>query len=160
MSTLADYTAPSLMVPRLCSRDATSVMAELCSTLQSQGQIIDLLPFYHAVINREALSGTVVSPGWALPHGRIAGIPQLCFALGRTVGPLAWYGGQPVNLVFLFAVPESEAGAYLSLISGLARLGQDHSRLERLGAAPDSRMMFEALRGICLPKRRAVVLTA
>jgi mannitol/fructose-specific phosphotransferase system IIA component (Ntr-type) len=160
MPTVADYTEPSLMLPLLRSRDAAGVTAEICSALQRQGRVSDLLPFYHAVISHEALSSTVISPGWALPHARIAGIPQLSFALGRTAEPLPWFGGELVSLVFLFAVPESDAAAYLSLIAGLAKLGQDHGLLERLGDAPDDRTMFEVLRGIPLPGRRAAAVNA
>jgi mannitol/fructose-specific phosphotransferase system IIA component (Ntr-type) len=70
-----------------------------------------------------------------------------------------WFGGEPVNLIFLFAVPESEATAYLNLISGLAKLSQDHLRLRRLADAPDSRTMFEVLREIPLPKHPAVAIS-
>jgi mannitol/fructose-specific phosphotransferase system IIA component (Ntr-type) len=160
MNTLADYTEPSLMLPLLRSRDAAGVVAELCSTLQRQGRVSELLPFYHAVISHEALSSTVISPGWALPHARIAGIPQLAFALGRTAEPLPWFGGEMISLVFLFAVPECDAAAYLSLLAGLAKLGQDEVRLERLADVPDSDTMFELLREIPLPKRRTAAFNA
>lgn len=89
-----------------------------------------------------------MSPGWAMLHARIAEIPQLSFALGRTALPLVWFGGEPVTMVFLFAVPDSESGTYLSHISGLARLSQDQPRLGRLADATDSRAMFEVLREI------------
>ena len=147
-------------MPVLRSRDAAGVVAELCSTLQRQGRVSDLLPFYHAVISHEALSSTVISPGWALPHARIAGIPQLAFTLGRTAEPLPWFGGEPVSLVFLFAVPECDAGTYLSLLAGLAKLGQDEARLERLVDAPDSETMFELLRETPIPKRRTAALNS
>ena len=160
MNTMADYTEASLMLPLLRCRDAAAVTAELCSTLQREGRINDLLPFYHGVISHEALSSTVISPGWALPHARIPGIPALSFALGRTAEPLAWFGGEPVNMVFLFAVPESDAAAYLRLIAGLAKLGQDRLRLERLGDAADSQSMFEVLGEIALPGRPAAAVNA
>jgi mannitol/fructose-specific phosphotransferase system IIA component (Ntr-type) len=160
MNTMADYTEPSLMLPLLRSHDAAAVTAELCSTLQREGWISDLLPFYHAVISHEAVSATVISPGWALPHARSPGIRRLSFALGRTAEPLVWFGGEPVNMIFLFAVPESDAGAYLRLIAGLAKLGQDRWRLQRLADASDSRTMFEVLREVSLPKRPAAVANA
>jgi mannitol/fructose-specific phosphotransferase system IIA component (Ntr-type) len=160
MKTVADYTEPSLMLPLLRSRDAAGVTDELCSTLQRQRRIRDLPPFYHAVMSREALSSTVMSPGWAMPHARVAGIPMLSFVLGRTAAPLLWFGGERVNLVFLFAVPESDAAAYLSLISGLARLSQDRQRLERLEDALASRAMFEVLQEIPLPNRRPAAVIA
>jgi mannitol/fructose-specific phosphotransferase system IIA component (Ntr-type) len=160
MNNVADYTAPLLMVPLLRSRDAAGVTAELCSMLERQGRISDLLPFYHAIISHEALSSTAMSPDWALPHARIAGIPHLCFALGRTAEPLVWFGGERVSMVFLSAVPQNQAAAYLSLISGLAKLNQDHGRLQRLADAPDCEAMFEVLREISLPKRRSAAVTA
>jgi mannitol/fructose-specific phosphotransferase system IIA component (Ntr-type) len=160
MNTVADYTEPLLMVPLLRSRDAAGVTAELCSMLERQGRITDLLPFYHAIISHEAVSSTAMSPGWALPHARIAGIPHLCFAVGRTAEPLVWFGGEPVSLVFLFAVPQNQAAAYLNLIAGLAKLSEDHARLERLADAPDSETMFEVLREIPLPKRRSATVSA
>ena len=160
MNTVADYTDPSLLQPLLRCRDAAAVAAELCSTLHRLGRVNDLLPFYHAVISHEAVSSTVISPGWALPHARIADLPALSFALGRTAEPLAWFDGQPVNTIFLFAVPESDAAAYLRLIAGLARLGQDRWRLSRLVEAPDSQAMFEVLREIRLPGRPAATVHA
>jgi mannitol/fructose-specific phosphotransferase system IIA component (Ntr-type) len=155
MSTLADYTDPYLLLPLLRSRSAAAATAELCSSLEGQGRICDLLPFFHSIISREAASGTVISPGWALPHARLVGIPGLSFAAGRTSEPLVWFSGEPVSMVFLFAVPQCEAAAYLSLIAGLARLSRDHLRLARLGTAPDGRRMFEALREITLPNHPA-----
>ena len=160
MNTVADYTKPSLIVPHLRSRDAAGVTAELCSMLEREGRISDLLPFYHAIISHEALSSTAMSPGWALPHARVAGIPHLCFALGRPAEPLVWFGGEPISMVFLFAVPQNQAAAILNLIAGLARLSQDQVRLDRLADAPNSGAMFEVLQGISLPKRRAAAVDA
>lgn len=158
MKTVAHYTEPSLILPLLRSRDAAGVAAELCSALQRQGRINDLLPFYHAVLNHESLSSTAMSPGWALPHARSAGIARLSFTLGRTAEPLAWFGGQAVNLIFLFAVPESDGTSYLSLVSALARLSQDRWRLERLADALDNQTMFDVLREVPLPNHSAAIL--
>jgi nitrogen PTS system EIIA component len=158
MSTVADYTAPSLMVPFLRSRHAASLVAELCTTLHAQGRIADAESCCRTIIRRETLSSTSMSPGWAFPHARLEGIPQLAFALGRSSKPLAWFGGEPVNTVFLFAVPETGAAAYLGLISGLAKLSQDPLRLQRLGDAPDSRAMFEVLQEVPLPGNRAAAV--
>jgi mannitol/fructose-specific phosphotransferase system IIA component (Ntr-type) len=155
LSTVAAYTEPSLMVPRVRSRDPEALTAELASALQCRGRISDVESFCHAVITHERLSSTAMSPGWALPHARLAGIPQLAFALGRTAKPLLWFGGQPVSTVFLCAVPENEAAAYLGLISALAKLSQDPKRLLRLESAPDSRAMFEVLREIPLSGKPA-----
>jgi mannitol/fructose-specific phosphotransferase system IIA component (Ntr-type) len=158
MKTVADYTEPSLMVPLLHSRSAAAVTAELGSSLQRQRRIGDLLPFCQAVLSRESLSSTAMAPDWALPHARMAGISRLAFALGRTAEPVRWFGGEAVSLVFLFAVPETDAGAYLGLLSSLAKLAQDPLRLKYLADAGDSRTMFQVLQEISVPHRPVATL--
>ena len=158
LSTVADFTEPSLIVPLLRGREAAAVTTELCSVLQREGRIVNLQPFCQAVISRETLSSTAMPPGWALPHARLEGIPRLTLALGRTSEPLVWFGGERVSMVFLFAVPEAQAASYLSLISGLARLSQDRLRLERLGEAPDNLGMFEVLQEIPLARSPAAAV--
>ena len=149
------------MVPLLRSRDAAAVTAELCSTLQRQGRVSDLLPFYHAVISHEALSSTFNSPGWALPHARIAGIPQLSFRAraDRRAAGLVWRANWS-SWSFLLAVPESEAAVYLGLISGLAKAAPGPRAPGTPGDAPDSEAMFEVLQEIPLPKRRPAAVVA
>jgi mannitol/fructose-specific phosphotransferase system IIA component (Ntr-type) len=155
---VAQYTEPALMVPLMRHGDAASILSDLCSALLIQGRIADLVSFYHAVLSHEALSSTAISPGLALPHARITGSRRLSFALGRTAEPLAWFGGEPISLVFLFAVPEDDGGSYLGLIASLARLAQDPLRLMRLADAPEGQVMFEVLQEIPLPTTRAIDL--
>ena len=158
MMTLADYTAPDLIIPRLHGRDASDLTAELCLVLEQRGRLSDRSAFYDAVIRRESMASTAIPPDWAMPHARLADIPRLSFALGRTPAPVRWFGSQPVSMVFLFAVPEAEAAAYLNLISGLARLSQDDSCLGRLANAPDGPSMFAVLQEVSLSRSRAVLV--
>lgn len=147
VTTLAQFTSPGLIVPRLRSRDAAAAIWELCLALQHEGRLKDSLPFYNTVMNHEFLGSTATSPGWALPHARIKGLSQLSFALGRSDPPLDWLGrgGQRVRMVFLFAVPETHSTTYLALISGLARLGQDPAGWESLLHAPDREAILNIL---------------
>jgi mannitol/fructose-specific phosphotransferase system IIA component (Ntr-type) len=156
VSTLAQYTSPTLLIPQLRQQDATGVVGELCSLLHREGCVETLLPFYNAVITHEAVSSTATAPGWAMPHARLHGLPRLCFAVGRSAAPFPWFGQaeEPVQLVFLSAVPENEGAAYLALISGLARLSQNPVRLRNLLEAADSQAMFEVLAQI--PVRQPV----
>lgn len=134
MSTLAEFTTPRLILPNLRSRDAAGVAAELCSTLHREGFVPELLPFYNAIISRETLCSTAASPGWALPHARMSGLPRLAYAVGRTAEPMRWFGHgrELVRVVFLFAVPEDKVANYLNLVSALARLSQSVARVEAL----------------------------
>jgi len=131
------------------------VVGELCSALQREGRLKDLLPFYNAAMNQEYMSSSATPQGWALPHARVKELAGVCFALGRSDAPLEWLGPARlrVRMVFLFAVPETDAKTYLALISGLARLAQDEARMEGLVNASDGDAMLEILAQV--PLRQA-----
>jgi nitrogen PTS system EIIA component len=154
VTTIADYTDPELIIPQVRCHEAPGVLGELCSSLNRAGRLPNILAFYNAAMSHEFVCSTVTSPGWALPHARIRGLERLSFALGRSAEPLDWPGGsgEKVKLVFLFAVPEADAGAYLLLVAGLARLSHDSPGCERLLQAPNPRAIFELLQQVQLPE--------
>jgi len=150
--TLADFTRPGLIVPHLRSRDATSAIHELSLVLQREGGVPDWLPFYHEALNREFLHSTDMEAGMAFPHARLAGLKELAFAFGRSDEPFAW-GPQlthPVRMVFLLAVPATDAEHYLPLISGLARLSSNNPLLDKIRGATDNAEIVAAFRQVVL----------
>ena len=150
--TLADFTGPGLILPHLRGQDAASVIQELAQALQRERRVPDLLPFYHAALNREFLVSTEMEAGMAFPHARLPGLKELSFAFGRSDEPLPWgaRGARTVRLVFLIAVPATEATQHLLLISGLARLANENRLVEELHAAQDTFQILEVLRQIKL----------
>jgi mannitol/fructose-specific phosphotransferase system IIA component (Ntr-type) len=148
--TLADFTCPALIVPRLRGQEAAAVIQELSQALQRDHRVPDLLPFYHAALNREFMVSTDVEAGMAFPHARLPALKEVAFAFGRSDEPLGWgtKASGAVRLVFLLAVPATDATQYLLLISGLARLGKDRRRVEQLHAARDSAQILDVLKQI------------
>ncbi len=148
--TLADFSSPALMLPQLRSRTSAAVIAELSGILQREGLLPDDDAFCSAVLRREQMSSTAMPSGWALPHARLAGLPQLCFVLARAPQPLVWSAEARslVHTVFLFAAPEAEAKAYLNLISAVARLSQSPDLAEQLRRASDAPAMFAVLQHV------------
>ncbi|MBI4327483.1 MAG: PTS sugar transporter subunit IIA [Chloroflexi bacterium] len=153
---LADFSSEPLMVPELQERDTAGVIKELSQALQLESCIPDLLPFYHAALNREFLTSTALSQGLAFPHARLGGLQQLWFALGRSADPIIWgsKGALPVRLVFLVAVPSTDATSYLHLLSGLSRLGKENQYLEDLLTAKSPEEMVAILKQIRLRNGR------
>jgi mannitol/fructose-specific phosphotransferase system IIA component (Ntr-type) len=145
---LADFTGPALLVPRLHERDAAGIISELSNALQTDGCVPDVLPFYHAALNREMMANSALDCGLAFPHARLKGVKRLRFALGRTTEPVIWgpKGSWPVRLVFLIAVPATEAANYLHLLSALTSVARQPAALEALIAAPDAAAMLAVLR--------------
>jgi len=150
--TLADYTRPELVVPRLEQRDAAGIISELCQVLQAQGGVSDLLPFYHTALNHELMSNSALECGIALPHGRLSGVKQLQFAFGRVPEPVTWSvkGSCRVQFVFLLAVPATDAAGYLHLLASLAKLAQQPERLAELRFADNQHAIVAVLQKIKL----------
>jgi mannitol/fructose-specific phosphotransferase system IIA component (Ntr-type) len=144
---LADYTSSRLVVPEVRERDAAGIIGELSQVLQREGCIPDMLPFYHSALNQELLANTALQCGIAFPHARLGGIKQVQFALGRTPEPIPWgpRSSWPVQLIFLLAVPATDAARYLHLLANLARLGQEAGLLEELRSAPTAEIILSVL---------------
>lgn len=153
---LADHTARDLIVPALAARESAGVVRELSRLLHQQGCIRDAATFAEATLVRESLVSTAVDCGLALPHARLADVPELHFALGRSLEPISWGTRSPipVRLVFLIAVPANDPSQYLPLIAALAKFGKDKVCLDRLLAATVIAEMLVILRQIGLPSAR------
>ena len=161
--TLADYTSETLIIPNLRGHDMATAMQELTHALRIGGHIADALAFYHAATNMEFLHSSAMTCGIAFPHVRSPNVAQVCFALGRAAAPIMWKGGNvalPVRLVFLLALPATEASDYISAVLSLGGLPQNTELVARLLAASTSTEMLALLRGVrlALPrgKRRVI----
>jgi mannitol/fructose-specific phosphotransferase system IIA component (Ntr-type) len=150
--TLADYTRPELVVPELRQRDTAGIISELCHVLQAQGCVADLLPFYHTALNHELMANSAHNCGIALPHGRLNGVKHLQFAYGRSPEPVIWgsKGSGKVQLVFLLAVPATDAAGYLHLLASVARLAQQPDCLAELRNAETPQAVMAVLQKIKL----------
>lgn len=148
--TLADFTSPGLTIPHLRGHDVASVLQELSQALQREKRVTDLLPFYHAALNREFMVSTDMEAGMAFPHARLPALQELSFAFGRSDEPLSWgpRAACSVRLVFLMAVPATDSTQYLLLTSGLARLTKEIRLVEKLRRAQDSSQILEVLQQI------------
>jgi mannitol/fructose-specific phosphotransferase system IIA component (Ntr-type) len=126
------------------------VIQELSQALQREKRIPNLLPFYHAALNREFMVSTDMEAGMAFPHARMPGLQDVSFSLGRSDEPLHWgtRTSTGVRLVFLLAVPATDSTQYLLLISGLARLGKHQRLVEQLHAARDTFQIIEILKQV------------
>ncbi len=147
---LADYTRAGLIVPKLRERDTAGIIGELSGALQREGCVPDLLPFYHAALNQELLSNSAQDCGLAFPHARLSGLKHLQFAFGRTREPVIWgaRGLWPVQVIFLLAVPATDAACYLHVLASIARLSREPERIRELRAANTTQEILALLEAI------------
>ena len=147
-ASLADCTQSELIIPHLHARDTAGILGEMSQLLQQRGCVPDALPFYQAAFNHALLSGVTTSTGIAFPHARSAGVRRLQFALGRTRKPVDWGANRfcQVSLIFLIAVPATDAVTYLKLLCRLAGLGRQPEFVEKIRGAAGREEIMTVLR--------------
>jgi mannitol/fructose-specific phosphotransferase system IIA component (Ntr-type) len=152
---LADYTDQTVIVPSLREQDSPGIIKELSHVLHAQGCVPDVLTFYNAVLNHEFLVNSVTESGIALPHARMNGIARPHFAFGRSCEPIVWgrKGSKPVQLIFLFAVPATDAAAFLQILAALAKMGRQSETLDALRTHESALDIYELLKQVKLRQR-------
>lgn len=112
-------------------------------SLQYLGTLIEAIPdfrsgldFNGAVMTREKAANTGIGHGWACPHGRISGEGDLFCAIGWSPTGID-YGApdsEPVRIVVMHYIPDSQKNVYLREISGLAKAIQRNPALGELSS--------------------------
>jgi nitrogen PTS system EIIA component len=110
------------------------------------GTLIEAIPdfrvgfdFNAAVTAREKAANTGITRGWACPHGRVSGEGGLLCAIGWSPAGID-YGapdGNPVHIVVMHYIPDSQKNVYLREIAGLAKALQANPALGELSQAHD-----------------------
>ena len=104
-----------------------SLITELANVLTS----IDPDRVMEVVMAREQLGSTGIGHGVAIPHGRMPDLSAPVLALARHQNGVNFEAidGQPVHIVVLLLVPDSEDRQHLELLAKLARsLQNSHTR--------------------------------
>ncbi|MBM7692766.1 2-O-A-mannosyl-D-glycerate-specific PTS system IIC component [Peribacillus deserti] len=122
----------------------------LVKALADSGKLSDSDAFYQAVLDRERLSPTGFEKGLAIPHGKSAAVKEAAFAVATLQKPITdWESIDPANqvdLVFLLAIPNSEAGStHLALLSELVTRLSDPAYKEELVQCRTAQELFNHL---------------
>ncbi|MGA3169379.1 MAG: PTS sugar transporter subunit IIA [Chthoniobacteraceae bacterium] len=91
------------------------------------------------VLAREAAHNTGIGKGWACPHARSPVHGEMVCSLGWSPAGID-YGapdGEPVHMVVMYFVPDTQKNSYLKEISSLARAIQTQPGLQDLKSLED-----------------------
>jgi len=91
------------------------------------------------VLAREQAHNTGIGKGWACPHARSAVHSDIVCSLGWSPAGID-YGapdGEPVHMVVMYFVPDTQKNAYLKEISSLARAIQSQPAMQDLKSLAD-----------------------
>jgi mannitol/fructose-specific phosphotransferase system IIA component (Ntr-type) len=107
-----------------------ALITELANLLTS----IDPDRVMEVVMAREQLGSTGIGHGVAIPHGRMPDLAAPMLALARHQDGVDFdaIDGQPVHIVILLLVPDSDNRQHLELLAKLARNLQDSRTREAI----------------------------
>ncbi|MBJ9326334.1 PTS 2-O-a-mannosyl-D-glycerate transporter subunit IIABC [Citrobacter amalonaticus] len=132
---------------RFTSRE--EAIRTLAHRLTALGKIADSDTFLEAVFARENLGPTALGEGLAVPHGKMSAVKEAAFAVATLSKPLSWEGvdgPEAVDLIFLLAIPQEEAGStHMQLLTALTTRLADEETRARVMAATSADELLAAL---------------
>jgi PTS system nitrogen regulatory IIA component len=142
---IRDILSPDDAMIRIRAPDKTRLLQELAaraaSTLHLDANLVAI-----ELLKREALGSTGTGGGVAIPHARIRDLKRPFGTLVRLRNAIDFEAidGQPVDVVFLLLLPESQ-GDPLNALASVARKLRDPVSVRRLRAAADDAELYQAI---------------
>ena len=103
---------------------------------------------FNAVLEREALGSTVIKDGLAIPHARVSTVTRPKVAIATSGRGIIWPGEKnPVHIVFLLLIPQSQPALYLQILRALGTALADNQVLHtvaNMANAADVYRFFES----------------
>jgi 2-O-A-mannosyl-D-glycerate-specific PTS system IIC component len=129
------------------SRDAA--IKALAEQLDQQGKLHNKEEYLQAVFAREEHGATALGEGLAVPHGKTDAVKEAAFAVATLKEDLKWQGideEEDVNLIFLIAIPNAEAGStHMQLLTELTSTLIDDDVREAVLKATTAEQIFALL---------------
>ena len=132
------------------SRKAEDVFLEV-STILAGRLHMDECVLLEKFVGREAQGGTVVQPGFAIPHIVVEGEKRFDILLVRAVDGIDFaHAADPIRIMFVLAGSKDERNYHLRALMAIAQIAQEKNFEQRWFAARDT----EAIRNLVLLSTR------
>lgn len=132
--------------------DLDIVMTEKFATIKHlanlmEERLLDVDKYIEDVRARETMSTTGIGDGVAIPHAKSAWVKKPTVVVGKSSKGIEWESldDEPVNMVFLIAVPESEGNEHLKILQVLAVSLMDDDFKEEIENATDKKVIEQLL---------------
>ncbi len=140
-----DFVDAAAIICRQSAADNQAIISDLIRLAVKNNPSLKFDEVQSGVFAREAMFPTVIAPGLAMPHARVAGLDRLIVALATLKEPVRFGGeddGEDVRVVVLVLSPADNPGLHLHVVSALAR---EFSDLEKIGQVADLESVEEVV---------------
>ncbi len=128
--------------------DKRTLIRDSADRLAMSGLVLDRDALLADLEDREARLSTGVGEGLALPHTRTSAVSEPLATMSTLVAPVEWgaIDGEPVDLVVMFATPESERSRHVRLLAQISRVLSTAGVRRSLADATNASDVLEVLR--------------
>ena len=102
---------------------------------------------FETLLGREKLGSTGIGNGVAIPHGKMAGMNDICVMVFRLDKAIEFdsMDDEPADLFFVLLAPEGSGADHLKALARIARVMREPHMLDDLRGAPDARAIRRML---------------
>ncbi|MBR7130759.1 MAG: PTS sugar transporter subunit IIA [Lentisphaeria bacterium] len=112
--------------------DGKIVLEKLIELLKRHYPDLDVDFTKKEVMSREALFPTIIAPGLAIPHARIAGLPEPLTAIACIPQGCDFGGSSKTRVMILLLTPVDEPNLHIQLLSALATEFEEDSVTDKI----------------------------
>tara|TARA_R110001583_G_scaffold16561_22_gene68003 strand:- start:16642 stop:17220 length:579 start_codon:yes stop_codon:yes gene_type:complete len=164
--TITTLTNSALINLQTTFTDRDEAIRALADQLDQQGKLHDKALYLEAVYEREAHGATALGEGLAVPHGKSDAVKEASFAVATLKNTIQWPGMdedeiEEVNLIFLLAIPNAEAGStHMKILTDLTSALIDDDVREAVLRATSADELIKLLDGEDSPENQPAVKTS
>lgn len=140
---------PKIIDLNMHCNNKTEVINHLSKLLQKAGYIDDIENYINDIFYREYQGITGIGDNIAIPHGKSSSVQKVGLVIGQNEFMIPWesYYNKPVNIIFLFAVPniKKENEIHLYLLSEIAKKIGNEDILNKIKTANNKLELQNAL---------------
>lgn len=119
---MKEITGSNLILLDINCKSREEVIKVLANKLSQDGRISNIENYISEVLNRETIYSTAVGFNVAIPHGKCDSVKTTSIAFARLSNEIPWDKEENASIIFLLAVPSSEAGnKHLDIMASLSR---------------------------------------
>jgi PTS system nitrogen regulatory IIA component len=144
---ISDLLSPAKIHCDIHSSSKKKLLEMISAELARNSDELSQREIFESLCARERLGSTGLGKGVAIPHGRVKGTNHVEASFIRLKKPLPFdaIDGEPVDLLFALAVPETCGEDHLKLLSQVAQLFSDPDLLDELRTAENSGRLLQLL---------------
>ena len=144
---IAEFLRPESVISALSATNKADVLRELSASLAKSNPSVPAARLAAVLEDRERLGSTGIGEGVAIPHGKLAGLPNLSasFGVSRAGVDFEAIDSKRTFLFFALVAPENSAGLHLKALARISRLFKNGNFREAILAAKTSEEIYSLI---------------